>query len=113
MKNAGFVAGLFVCLTVVLVAAHQGDAGAASAAQDVAAADIFVPEAQTFAKKCSFNSDCPYGKCSKGKCGACSFNSDCKGWGKCSKGQCGACSFNSDCKGFGGCSSGRCKKSPY
>jgi len=64
-------------------------------------------------KKCSFNSDCKYGKCKSGKCGSCSFNSDCKGWGKCKSGKCGACSFQSECKGFGGCSSGRCKKSPY
>lgn len=66
-------------------------------------------------KKCSFNSDCPYGKCKSGQCGGCDFNSDCKGWGKCKSGRCGACDFASDCgkAGFGSCSSGSCTKSPY
>jgi hypothetical protein len=65
------------------------------------------------AKKCGFDSDCPYGKCSGGQCGACGFDSDCKGWGKCSKGQCGSCGFDSDCGSFGPCSSGHCAKSPW
>jgi len=64
-------------------------------------------------KKCSFDSDCPHGKCKSGKCGGCGFDSDCKGWGKCKDGWCGSCGFDSDCKDFGGCSSGQCKKSPY
>lgn len=65
------------------------------------------------AKKCSFQSDCEYGKCKGGQCGGCDFQSDCKGWGKCKNGQCGGCDFQSDCKGFGSCSSGQCTKSPY
>lgn len=72
-----------------------------------------VTEAGSSENKCSFNSDCKYGKCSKGKCGACGFTSECNGWGKCSKGQCGACGFDSECKGFGKCSKGKCTKSPY
>jgi hypothetical protein len=120
MKSALVVAGVFICLTVGLVITQQTNAGAEpvtagqlTAAQSPAAqVPIFNPEPE-MAKKCSFSSDCPYGKCSKGKCGACSFTSDCKGWGKCSKGQCGACSFSSECKGFGKCSGGRCTKSPY
>ncbi len=63
-------------------------------------------------KKCSFNSDCPHGKCKGGKCGACGFDSECKGWGKCKGGQCGACGFDSECKGFGKCSGGKCTKKP-
>ncbi len=74
---------------------------------------IVTPDADQYAKKCNFNSDCPYGKCKGGTCGGCDFNSDCKGWGKCKGGQCGACDFSSDCKDFGGCSSGHCAKSPY
>jgi len=93
MKNTFLFAGLFFCLTVVLAVAQPGDAGAeqqvtAQAQQQ----DVFTPAPEAM-KKCSFNSDCPYGKCSKG--------------------QCGACSFSSECKGFGTCSGGRCTKSPY
>jgi len=65
------------------------------------------------APKCSFNSDCKYGKCGSGKCGYCDFNSDCNGYGVCSDHQCGRCSFSSDCGSFGPCSSGRCEKSPW
>jgi hypothetical protein len=71
------------------------------------------PSADAMAKKCGFDSDCPYGKCSGGSCGSCGFDSDCKGWGKCKNNACGACSFDSDCKGFDGCHNGRCGKSPY
>jgi hypothetical protein len=121
MKRLSIAIGLFLCLTVALVALNQNQASAASDAVVAAATtgtpaaqgDFFVPDAETYGKKCSFNSDCRYGKCKKSRCGGCSFNSDCKGWGKCKKGWCGGCSFNSDCKGFGGCKSGRCKKSPY
>ena len=115
MRSAFFVAGLFLCLTIVIAQQPSADAqpaGSQITAEAVSQVPIESPEAEAF-KKCSFNSDCPYGKCGKGKCGACSFNSDCKGWGKCSKGQCGACSFSSECKGFGSCSGGRCTKSPY
>jgi hypothetical protein len=85
----------------------------ATAVHATAHVDWAPQDAEPLAKKCSFNSDCRWGKCKKGRCGGCSFNSDCKGWGKCKKGWCGGCSFQSDCKGFGGCKSGRCKKSPY
>jgi hypothetical protein len=115
MKNALWFAGLFFCLTLGLAIAQPTDAGAepqVAPLQDVSQQTVFTPEPEAL-KKCSSSSDCPYGKCSKGRCGACSFNSDCKGWGKCSKGQCGACSFSSECKGFGKCSGGRCTKSPY
>jgi hypothetical protein len=115
MIRASLLGGLLLCLFVALVVTRHGDA----VAQPVAAEDtaegltIFAPPVEALAKKCSFNSDCAYGKCTKGQCGGCSFNSDCKGWGKCSKGRCGSCGFDSDCKGFGKCSSGRCSKSPY
>ena len=121
MKRTIFLAGLFVVFTVGLVVLQQQDADAGQInLQQVNAAEAEVcdqvlftePEAQP-RKKCSFNSDCRYGKCKRSKCGGCSFNSDCKGWGKCKSGWCGGCSFNSDCKGFGGCKNGRCKKSPY
>jgi hypothetical protein len=119
VKIASIVIGLALCLTVGLVVAQQGDAvarpipaGEVSAQTPVLPA-VFTPEADPLAKKCSFNSDCPYGTCKGGQCGGCSFNSDCKGWGVCKGGQCGGCSFNSDCKGFGDCSSGHCTKSPY
>ncbi len=77
----------------------------------VGSLDDFAP----VAKKCNFQSDCKYGKCKRGRCGACDFQSDCRGWGKCKRGRCGACDFQSDCKkkGFGSCRSGRCTKSPY
>jgi len=115
MKQSFVVAGLFLCLTVALAATQHGRA----VAEQVTSQDrsepltIFAQPAEVLAKKCSFNSDCPYGKCTKSTCGGCGFNSDCKGWGKCSKGQCGSCGFDSDCKGFGKCSGGRCTKSPY
>lgn len=123
MKRAFFLAGIFAVFTVGLVVMQQQDADAgvrkantpqvsAPAAELSDRVDVSEPEAQP-QKKCSFNSDCRYGKCKKSRCGGCSFNSDCKGWGKCKRGWCGGCSFNSDCKGFGGCKSGRCKKSPY
>ena len=120
MKSVAAIAGQFVCLTVGFVITQQRDADAHKAttaqvsAPDGQSADVLItePEAEP-KKKCSFNSDCKYGKCSKGKCGACGFKSDCNGWGTCSKGQCGACGFDSDCKGFGKCSGGKCTKSPY
>lgn len=123
MKRAFLLAGLFVVFTVGLVVMQQQDADAganqaiaqqvsAPAADSADRAPITEPAAQP-RKKCSFNSDCPYGKCKKNKCGGCSFNSDCKGWGKCKSGWCGGCSFQSDCKGFGSCKSGRCSKPPY
>ena len=140
MKRIILGVGLSVCLLLGLVIVQQSDATAEQASRDavsyIADSIVLVPQAAEPApeqyesctpqadlsglegtqavpyKKCSFNSDCPYGKCKSGKCGSCSFNSDCKGWGKCKSGQCGACSFNSECKDFGGCSSGRCKKSP-
>jgi hypothetical protein len=121
MKRALILAGLFVVFTVGLVVMQQQDADArlattpqvsALAADLAAPVGVSEPEAQP-RKKCSFNSDCRYGKCKKGKCGGCSFQSDCKGWGKCKGGWCGACSFQSDCKGWGKCSGGRCTKSPY
>ncbi len=110
MKSALAVTSLFVFLSVGIVVTQPATA---DAEQLTAAQTIFNPEAETLSKKCSFNSDCSHGKCSKNRCGGCSFNSDCKGWGKCSKGWCGGCSFNSDCKGFGKCSSGKCTKAPY
>jgi hypothetical protein len=120
MKIASVILGLAICLTIGLVVAQQGDAGADPLVAAVVTASlpaqpvsVVAPEPDTLAKKCSFNSDCPYGTCKGGQCGGCSFNSDCKGWGVCKGGQCGACSFNSDCKGFGDCSSGNCTKSPY
>lgn len=122
MKRGLIFAGLFVVFTMGLVALHQQDADAdtskatatqvASPTADSPDLGVTEPEAQP-RKKCSFNSDCRYGKCKKSRCGGCSFNSDCKGWGKCKSGWCGGCSFKSDCKGFGSCRSGRCTKSPY
>jgi hypothetical protein len=116
MKIASVVAGFAICLAIGLFAAQQ-DADADVTGSQVTAAQtqlsVFAPEPETYGKKCSFNSDCPYGKCKGGQCGACSFNSDCKGWGKCKGGQCGACGFDSECKGFGKCSGGKCTKSPY
>jgi uncharacterized low-complexity protein len=95
--------GLLVVLAVFFVAVARQRAARAGDA----------PAAVPMAKKCGFDSDCPYGKCGGGQCGACGFDSDCKGWGKCSGGQCGACNFDSDCKGFGSCSGGHCAKSPW
>ncbi len=121
MKRVLFLAGVFVAFTVGLVFMQQQDADAGQpkarqvsgpSAHLAPPVGVSEPEAQP-RKKCSFSSDCPYGKCKRGKCGACGFNSDCKGWGKCKRGRCGGCDFNSDCKGFGGCKSGRCRKSPY
>ncbi len=113
MKRALIVAGIVASLAVAFVLTQQPEA-IADQIKPQAAAELPVtpPAAETY-KKCSFNSDCPYGKCKSGRCGACSFNSDCKGWGKCKSGRCGACSFSSDCKGFGKCSGGKCTKSPY
>jgi hypothetical protein len=121
MKSGLVISSLVVCLSLGLVLLQQTNAGAeqVDSAETTAPAaapaqpHVFAPAPETFAKKCSFNSDCPYGKCKKGRCGGCSFNSDCKGWGKCKKGWCGGCSFDSDCKGFGKCTSGKCTKSPY
>lgn len=121
MKNFAIIAGLCLVAIGTISALNQRDADANPPATATLKATTQAPttvpsvggDAEMFAKKCSFSSDCPYGKCGKGTCGACSFTSDCKGWGKCDKGRCGACSFSSECKGFGGCSSGRCKKSPY
>ena len=119
MKIMSIVLRLALCLAVGLVVV-QHDAAASQPAAAVlpmspapVAASVFTPEADPLAKKCSFNSDCPFGTCKGGQCGGCSFNSDCKGWGTCKGGWCGGCSFNSDCKGFGDCSSGKCTKSPY
>ena len=115
MKRALVILGLCVCVACGYLLI-QRDANADPADQPIAAAvelDVDAIEAEEVAKKCSFNSDCKYGKCKSGKCGGCSFNSDCNGWGKCKSGWCGGCSFNSECKGFGSCSSGKCTKSPY
>lgn len=117
MKIVSIVTGLALCFVVALIAV-QRDAGAqvgeaAAVTPAPIQQSVFVPEPEALAKKCSFDSDCPHGKCKGGQCGACSFNSDCKGWGVCKGGQCGACSFSSECKGFGSCSGGRCTKSPY
>lgn len=111
MKN--LAAGVAVCLCVACVIAICDRAEAEPAARSTELAMPSVPAPQALAKKCSFNSDCHYGKCKRHRCGGCSFQSDCKGWGKCKKGWCGGCSFQSDCKGFGKCSHGHCTKSPY
>src|SRR5690348_17250574 len=97
------------------VSAHEAQTPTVIAASvsDATALPLNPPRAETMAKKCGFDSDCPYGKCSGGSCGSCGFDSDCKGWGRCKSGACGACNFDSDCKDFGGCSNGRCNKSPY
>lgn len=101
------IAGVVVAKESASEVNHQGqDLGFVTAVDSSLDSD-------PMAKKCSFNSDCRYGNCKSGSCGACSFNSDCKGWGNCKSGMCGSCSFNSDCKGFGDCKSGRCSKSPY
>lgn len=127
MRNVWLVGSLGLCLAAGILVLGQNRADAAKASPSTVAStpvaitgasDLTAGPASTqrdvpLAKRCSFNSDCPYGKCRHGKCGGCSFNSDCKGWGKCRHGQCGGCSFNSDCKGFGGCTSGHCKRSPY
>ncbi len=117
MKIASLVLGFALALALGLVVSHDAEAcQTAQAAQQTPALDplsVFTPEAIPLAKKCSFNSDCPFGNCKSGQCGGCSFNSDCKGWGVCKGGWCGGCSFNSDCKGFGDCRSGKCEKSPY
>lgn len=103
MKITWAMLGMAFCFVFGLVFA-QHNANAQS---------VFTPAPQEVAKKCSFQSDCPYGTCKSGQCGGCSFQSDCKGWGTCKDGQCGGCSFQSDCKGFGACNSGHCEKSPY
>lgn len=129
MKKVLVFGGLFAALTVALVVVQHGSADAsavpavqvmpataapaAPAEQATAPVPVWQELVQPMAKRCSFNSDCPYGTCKSGRCGGCSFQSDCKGWGKCANGWCGACSFQSDCKGFGGCRSGRCERSPY
>ena len=120
MRHAWMVGSLGLCLVagMLVIGLNRADASASSPATAPATAERALPatpatQAAPLAKRCSFNSDCPYGKCKHGKCGGCSFNSDCKGWGKCKGGWCGGCSFNSDCKAFGGCKSGRCKRSPY
>ena len=114
MKKTAAIIGILACLTVGFVVALQQDAGAQQvvAPRAASAPAVFEPAPEMY-KKCSFNSDCPHGKCKKSRCGGCSFNSDCKGWGKCKSGWCGSCSFSSDCKGFGKCSGGKCTKSPY
>lgn len=104
MKLASVVFGLVLCFVLGLAIAQR-----TAVAQGPA---LFTP-APVEMKKCSFQSDCPYGTCKNGSCGGCSFQSDCKGWGKCSNGMCGACSFQSDCAGFGSCKNGMCEKSPY
>ena len=120
MKSIAAISCLFLALTVGFVITQQRDADA----YKVTKSQVTAPTGQATAlqiteprfepkKKCSFSSDCRYGKCKKGRCGGCSFQSDCKGWGKCKNGWCGACSFQSDCKGWGSCRSGRCTKSPY
>lgn len=113
MRIASVVVALVVCLGAGLIVAQHADAGAEQPAAATASPPVFAPQAEMLAKKCSFNSDCPYGQCKSGECGGCSFDSDCKGWGKCKGGQCGSCGFDSDCKGFGSCSGGRCSQSPY
>ncbi len=122
MKTGTVVVSLVVCLVLGFAIAQQREADAQQAqparmtapqAHPPSAVSVFTPEPDIYAKKCSFNSDCPYGTCSHNTCGGCSFNSDCKGWGKCSNGWCGACNFNSDCQGFGSCKSGHCEKTPY
>ncbi|MBU1240353.1 hypothetical protein KKF84_09535 [Myxococcota bacterium] len=117
------ILSVFIAVTLGIVVTKQQNAGAkqvttvekttAPTPTSESALPIFGAHLESYSKKCSFNSDCPYGKCKHNKCGSCSFNSDCKGWGKCKSGRCGGCSFNSDCKGFGKCSSGKCTKSPY
>ena len=102
MKIAWATLGMVLCFVLGLVVAQRN-----------ASAQVFTPAPEEMGKKCSFQSDCPYGTCKSGQCGACSFQSDCKGWGTCKNGQCGGCSFQSDCKGFGACNSGHCEKSPY
>lgn len=113
MKSVAIVVGIVACLAVGFIVTDS-EAEQVVGAQEGYSQQLPVqpPAAETY-KKCSFNSDCPYGKCKSGRCGSCSFNSDCKGWGKCKGGRCGSCSFSSDCKGFGKCSSGKCTKSPY
>lgn len=108
MKLASVIVGMVLCFALGLVIAQR----TAVAQAPSSSPSLFAPEAQQM-KKCSFQSDCPYGTCKNGQCGGCSFQSDCKGWGKCSNGQCGACSFQSDCAGFGACKNGHCEKSPY
>lgn len=124
-KLTGLLAAVALLVSAGIVAAQQPDTATPKASLTIDApttvaaeevletpasvTDVSEPEA----KKCSFASDCKYGKCKSGKCGSCSFKSDCKGWGKCKSGQCGACSFDSDCKGHGKCKSGQCSKSPY
>jgi hypothetical protein len=105
MKITWAMLGMLMCFVVGLVVS-QGTANAR---------ELNAPQQaeEMGSKKCSFQSDCPYGTCKSGQCGGCSFQSDCKGWGTCKSGQCGGCSFQSDCKGFGACNSGMCEKSPY
>ena len=102
MKISLAALGMVLSFVLGLVVAHRSADAQAN----------FTP-APVEMKKCSFQSDCPYGTCKSGECGGCSFQSDCKGWGTCKDGQCGGCSFQSDCKGFGSCNNGRCEKSPY
>jgi hypothetical protein len=114
------VAAMVLFLTVGFVVVKNQSAKAENTKKEIATQTqkvnltaITETEIIPLSKKCSFNSDCKYGKCKGNKCGSCSFKSDCKGWGVCKSNKCGGCSFKSDCKGFGDCKSGRCTKSPY
>jgi len=120
MKSVFLGVGMFACLMAGVLAVQQRDATADQAMVERAPAeaaaeaqDECLTQVDSSEKKCSFNSDCKYGKCAKGVCGSCGFTSDCNGWGKCSGGQCGACGFDSECKGFGKCDKSKCTKSPY
>ena len=124
MRKTVLFGSLLVGLTVGLVLLAQQSTSAAQVpsvggvtaevpGDEAAPGTLWQDTAAPLDKRCSFNSDCPYGTCKSNRCGGCSFNSDCKGWGVCKNGWCGGCSFNSDCKSFGSCKSGRCEKSPY
>lgn len=87
MKIAWATLGMVLCFVLGLMVSQRS-----AVAQAPASPGVFTP-APVEVKKCSFQSDCPYGTCKGGSCGG--------------------CSFQSDCGSFGPCNSGRCAKSPY
>jgi len=113
MKRVIVAISVSACLLVGIVIARQNVRAENRAPAAVTSLDVPQTPAPQELQSCGSNSDCKYGICSGGKCGACSGSSDCNGWGTCSQGQCGSCGSNSDCTTFGDCNSGKCSKSPY
>jgi hypothetical protein len=102
------------CVLVGLAVARENVRAESTPAPVTSVSVPQAPELRSLAADdCGTNSDCKYGICTGGHCGACAGSADCKGWGTCSNGKCGFCGTNSDCTTFGECNSGKCSKSPY